>query len=242
MEDNIISFDRDEYLEVIAAGFICSAAISKNIFENEFLKNLCYTLHWQSPSLYTVQKRITDSSKRITDACFQYLSQQVSVTLMVYLWTDISKRCSISFAACSPSGTLCFLNYVQCKQENWSVSFITQQCMEMLQVLQNRQVHVGMIYFDDPVFFDTIKNTFSANGPVLPITGNTIAWCSELLTSIFTYPDFMGAKQSVVTSLRLHRRFSPCMPPFRRSLPCPISSSTICLPKNASRLSFFASI
>lgn len=194
----------------------------------------------QPPSLYTVQKRITDASKRISDACFQYLAQQVSVTLVAYLWTDISKRCSLSFAACSPSGTLCFLSYMQCKQEGWSVAFIAQQCLEMLQLLQSRQIRVGMLYFDDAVFFDTLKSTFASNGPALPITGNTLAWCAELLTSIFTYPDFMGAKQSVAAIASLERRSSPCTPPSRRSPPSPISSGKTCPPKSVSGLSFFA--
>ena len=182
---------------MIAAGFICYTGISKNIFENDFLKNLCYTLHWQSPSLYTIQKRISDSSKRLYESCFNYLARQASVTLIVYLWTDISKRCSISFAACSPSGMICFLSYVQCKQESWSVSFINQQCQDMIQVLQQHQIHVGLVYFDDYMFFDTMKNALLWNNQFLPITGNTIAWCSELLSSLFTYPSFMATKQNV---------------------------------------------
>ena len=120
------------------------------------------------------------------------------------------------------------------------MAFIAQQCLEMLQLLQSRQIRVGMLYFDDAVFFDTLKSTFASNGPALPITGNTLAWCAELLTSIFTYPDFMGAKQSVAAIASLERRSSPCTPPSRRSPPSPISSGKTCPPKSVSGLSFFA--
>ena len=109
---------------MLAAGFVCSSTVTRNIFENDFLKNLCFTLHWQAPSLYVIQKKIAEVSSRLSEAALRYLSQQSAVTLIVYPWVDINKRSSLTFVACTPTNTIVFLSHISSKADNWNHIFI----------------------------------------------------------------------------------------------------------------------
>ena len=195
----------EDYLTFLAAGFICSTGVSRSIFDNEFLRNLCFSLHWQPPSLYTIQKRITDFSKLIRSNIDSFLSSQQAVTLIVYPWVDINKKYTVSYLACSSTGILMFFNTVYCNQDSWCTGTAFQQVQTVIQSLKERNIHVTMVYYDETLSFEDCKLFFQQNSDnsFLPVIGNTVEWCKNTLSLIFSHSSFLNIKQIVSFSFLL---------------------------------------
>ena len=189
----------EDYLTFLATGFICSTGVSRSIFDNEFLRNLCFSLHWQPPSLYTIQKKIGDFSKQIRSNIDSYLSSQQAVTLIVYPWVDINKKYTVSYIACSSTGILMFFNTVYCNQDSWCTGNAFQQIQSVLQSLKEKNIHVTMVYYDETLSFEDCRLFFQQSNEYsyLPIIGNTVEWCRNTLSLIFSHSSFINIKQSV---------------------------------------------
>lgn len=193
---------------MLAAGFVCSSAVTKNIFDNDFLKNLCFTLHWQPPSAYVIQKKIAEISNRLSETTLEYLRQQSAVTLIVYPWVDINKRSSLSFVACTPSSQLVYLSHITSKADNWNQYFIVEQIQQAVSLLRSQNVNVSQLYLDDCFLFDQIKEVLVLDPQLssFPLLGNTIEWCQDLLNTLFSFPLLMGIKQSVSPHFHFNSR------------------------------------
>ena len=199
MDPPLLSFERSEYLTMLAVGYVCSTGATKRVYENDFLKNLAFSLHWQPPSMYLIQKRLTDISKQLYDSIITSCTKESSVTLIVYPWMDINKKCTVSYIIYTSNDMLCFLAHYICKQENWSIMFIHMQTQQVLQMLSDHNINVSLIIFDDLELYDEVGDGFiqDENYGLIPYMLNTIQLCDDLLTSLFSIPYFMGMKQCV---------------------------------------------
>lgn len=199
IHSDILSFSNEEYLCLLACGFICSSGVSRSVFDNDFLNNLCYSLRWQAPSLYVVQKKITDFSKLIRSRIEEFLCNQSSISLIVYPWMDISKRFSLSYLACTSTGVITFLSTSHYSQESWSNTFIFQNIQNVIRELRQKHIYVRMILYDELSFFGVFRTNFYQLPEFKSISfiGNMGDCLKDGLSTIFTHPSLLNMKQYV---------------------------------------------
>ena len=184
-------------------GFVSSSGNSKTIFENDFLKNLCFTFHWQPPSSYTIQKKIVEFSQSIRKKIYETFRSKSSATLIVYPWSDLSKRATLSFLLIAPTGLISYLKTIPVSQEMWSVQYIFQQTQEIIQDLRDLGIRITMVYYDDISTFNAFKKFLQndTHSRSLPCMGNLTHWSKDLLSVLFSHESLQEIKQFVCFSI-----------------------------------------
>ena len=184
---------------MLAAGYVCSTGIPKRTFENDFMKNLAFSLHWQVPSFYILQKTIDNVSQNLLNAAIAVFKEEHSSTLMVYPWMDVNKKCTLSFILYSPHDFIFFYDSFLCKQEEWNAEYITNQTNAVLDSLFQQGIHITMILYQDTIYFKELKDSFiqSPERGLIPYQIDCVSVCEFILNSIFSISFFMDLKEVV---------------------------------------------
>lgn len=194
-----LSMNRDDYLTMLAVGYICSSGSTKRVYENDFMKNLAFSLHWQPPSMYIIQNKIKELSLKLHDTAFDSFQKEDSVTLIVYPWMDINKKCTISFILSSASSIQYFLSHSYCKPEEWNTSFILLETSRMIDLLAENHIYISLLLFDNVMLFDELVDAFPQVLPhiSIPCIFDSIQLCNDILSSFFSSPSLLSLKQTV---------------------------------------------
>lgn len=112
---------------------------------------------------------------------------------------DISKRFSLSYLACTSNGVISFLSTSHYSQESWSNTFIFQNIQNVIRELQQKQVYVRTILYDELSFFDVFRTSFYQlpEFKSMSFIGNMGDCLKDGLSTIFTYPSLLNMKQYV---------------------------------------------
>ena len=72
-------------------------------------------------------------------------------------------------------------------------------------MLHEHNVAVSLFYFDDCSMFDQFRDIVAMSPQLgqIPVIGNTMEWCQDLLNTLFSFPSLMGMKQSVAIRIAL---------------------------------------
>lgn len=195
----LIPFDRAQYLSMLVAGYVCSTGISKRTIENDFMKNLAFTLHWQFPSSYIIQKNIEEVNQKLNNTAMAIFKEETSSTLIVYPWIDVNKKCTLSYILYSPNNFVYFYDSFLCKQDEWTAKFITDQTNSVLANLFQQGVHISMILYQDNSFYKDLRDEFfqSENYGVIPYQLDCVCLCEYIMTAVFTHQFFSDLRDIV---------------------------------------------
>ena len=165
--------DRDDYLTMLAVGYICSSGSTKRVYENDFMKNLAFSLHWQPPSMYIIQNKIRELSAKLHTTAFDLFQKEPSVTLIVYPWMDINKKCTLSF--------------------------ILMESSHMIDLLAENNIYVSLLQFDNMAMFDDLVGAIPQVLPhiSIPFLYDSIQLCNDILSPFFSESSLISLKQTV---------------------------------------------
>mgnify|MGYP007129816990 FL=1 len=194
-----IPMDRDDYLTMLAVGYICSSGSTKRVYENDFMKNLAFSLHWQPPSMYIIQNKIKELSAKLHTTAFDLFQKEPSVTLIVYPWMDINKKCTLSFILSSASSIQFFFSHTACKPEEWTPSFILMESSHMIDLLAENNIYVSLLQFDNMTMFDDLVGAIPQVLPhiSIPFLYDSIQLCNDILSPFFSESSLISLKQTV---------------------------------------------
>ena len=184
---------------MLAVGYICSSGSTKRVYENDFMKNLAFSLHWQPPSMYIIQNKIKELSAKLHTTAFDSFQKEPSVTLIVYPWMDINKKCTLSFILSSASSIQFFFSHTACKPEEWTPSFILMESSHMIDLLAENNIYVSLLQFDNMTMFDDLVGAIPQVLPhiSIPFLYDSIQLCNDILSPFFSESSLISLKQTV---------------------------------------------